>query len=274
MQQNQYTGIFDSHAHYNDRRFLNDQPETIQKIFDSGVAGVINASWDLSSSKDSIRLTERYSEFYCGIGVHPSDAAKVPADYLDQLERLSCADKVVAIGEIGLDYHYDDDCPHDIQQKVFEEQLLLARKLDLPVIIHSREATADTLRLLRQYQPKGVVHCFSGSAETAKEIVQLGMYLGFTGVLTFKNARKTVEAVAAVPLDRLLLETDCPYMAPTPYRGMRCDSSMIAQIAEKMAEIKQIPTQQMIDIAHENTCHLFTKINSIHESDRKVSKNI
>lgn len=252
----QYHNIFDSHAHYNDQRFLEDQEEIIQQIQDSGVSAVLNAGCDLPSSQSGIRLCEKYHFFYCSVGIHPDGADSLPPDYLAELARLSAHPKVVAIGEIGLDYYYEDP-GREVQKKVFEQQLDLAKQLDLPVIIHTRDAAEDTLRLLKKYRPRGVVHCFSGSAETAKEVVKLGMYVGFTGVLTFKNARRALEAVQAVPVDRLLLETDCPYMAPVPFRGKRCDSSMIPYTAEKMAELKGISTQEMILKANENACRLF-----------------
>ena len=159
--------------------------------------------------------------------------------------------KAVAVGEIGLDYHYDG-YDRDRQIQIFEEQMELAKELDLPVIIHSRDAVEDTLTLLKKHRPRGIVHCFSGSAEVAKEIIKLDMYIGFTGVLTFKNAKKALKALAEVPMERLLLETDCPYMAPVPFRGKRCDSSMIAYTAEKAAEIKEMDVQQLIDITCNN----------------------
>lgn len=252
----QYHNIFDSHAHYNDKRFLEDQETLFPQIHESGVSAVVNIGCDLETSQEVIDLAEKYPWFYCSVGIHPHEAGETPENYLEKLRRLAQHSKVVAIGEIGLDYYYDLS-PRELQKKIFEEQLLLAEELNLPVVIHAREATADYLEILKKHRPKGVVHCFSGSAETAKEVLNLGMYISFTGVLTFNNARKAIEAVKEIPLDRLLLETDCPYLAPVPYRGKRCDSRMIAKTAEKMAEIKGIPAQQMIDIANENTCRLF-----------------
>lgn len=251
-----YHGIFDSHAHYDDPRFQEDWDELIHHLNESGVCGIINVGCDLALCKSSIALADRYDFFYATVGIHPHDAKEVPDDYLTQLEAFASHPKVVAIGEIGLDYHYDNS-PRDVQCRVFEEQLQLAEKLQLPVVIHLREATEDGMALLKKYRPRGVVHCFSGSAETAEEVVKLGMYIGFTGVLTFSNAKRAKRAVQAIPLDRLLLETDCPYMAPSPFRGERCDSSMIAYTAEEMARLKGIPTQTMIDLARENTCRLF-----------------
>ncbi len=252
----QLTGIFDSHAHYDQKRFDADREEVIAALADAGVTRVINAASDLPSSCDAMALAEKYPFFWCSVGIHPHEAEDAPADYLDQLRQLAKHPKVKAIGEIGLDYHYDFS-PRDIQRRVFEEQLILAKELDLPVIIHDREAHAETMELLTKYRPRGVVHCFSGSAEMAAQVAQLGMYVGFTGTVTFKNARKPLEAVVAVPEDRILMETDCPYMAPEPLRGRRCDSSMLPYTATAMATARGITPQQMVDIAARNACRLF-----------------
>ena len=252
----QLTGIFDSHAHYDQKRFDADREEVIAALAAAGVSRVMNAASDLPSSRDAMALAEQYPFFWCSVGIHPHEAEDAPADYLDQLRQLAKHPKVQAIGEIGLDYHYDFS-PRDIQRRVFEEQLILAKELDLPVIIHDREAHAETMELLTKYRPRGVVHCFSGSAEMAQQVAQLGMYVGFTGTVTFKNARKPLEAVAAVPEDRILMETDCPYMAPEPLRGRRCDSSMLPYTAAAMAAARGITPQQMVDIAARNACRLF-----------------
>ncbi len=248
--------IFDSHAHYDDERFQDDLEAVISHIQQNGVTNVINVGCDILSSLDSIKLAKKYSFFYASVGIHPHEAENVPDDYLAIIENLLKEEKVVALGEIGLDYHYDLS-PRDVQQKVFEEQLQLSQKIDIPVIIHSREAVQDTMDLLHKYKPKGVVHCFTGSAETAKETIKLGMYIGFTGVVTFPNARKTLEVIDITPLDRILLETDCPYMAPVPYRGKRTTSDMIEKTAETVARVKGVSTQEIIDIARENTIRLF-----------------
>lgn len=251
-----YHDIFDSHAHYNDERFLPDQNETLQAIHQNGVCAIVNIGADLATSEESRILAERYPYIWFAAGVHPDDAAGLPDDYLNQLKALAAHPKCVAIGEIGLDY-FRDPTPLPIQKRVFAEQLDLAREIGKPVVIHTRDATADTIEILRAHPSPGVVHCFSGSAETARELVAMGYYIGFTGVVTFKNARKSLEAAAAVPLDRLLLETDCPYMAPEPNRGKRCQSDMIAFSAEKIAAVKGIVPQALIDAARENTCRLF-----------------
>lgn len=248
--------IFDSHAHYDDEKFSTDVEAVLQKIQQSGVERVVNAASDIPSSYRGLELAEKHSFLYSAAGVHPHEAEDVQEDYLKVIEKLTEHPKVVAVGEIGLDYHYDFS-PRDIQKRVFEEQLILANRLDMPVIIHSREALADTMELVKKHRPKGVIHCFSGSAETAREYGKLGLYIGFTGVVTFSNARKTLEAAATVPLDRLLIETDCPYMAPVPYRGQRCDSSMLPRTAEALAAVRQIDPQKLCEITYTNACTLF-----------------
>lgn len=238
-------GMFDSHAHYDAKPFDPDRDRLLSEgLPAAGVENVVNVGCDHASIAASIALAQKYDYVYCAVGHHPHTAKDTRADYLDDLRRLAKENKVVAIGEIGLDYHYDFS-PRDVQQRVFCEQLELARALSLPVVIHSREATEDTLRILRQYRPAGIVHCFSGSAETARQVLSLGMYIGFTGVVTFKNARRTLEAAAAVPLGRLLVETDCPYMAPEPFRGKRCDSTLLAQTIRVLAAVKGIGEQEL-----------------------------
>lgn len=252
----QLTGIFDSHAHYDDERFDADREAVLGGLGAAGVTRVMNAASDLATSRAALALAERWPFVWCAAGVHPHEAEAAPADYLDQLRALAAHPRVRAIGEIGLDYHYDLS-PRDIQRRVFEEQLILAKELDMPVIIHDREAHGETLELLEKYRPKGVVHCFSGSAEMARQVVALGMYVGFTGAVTFKNARKPLEAVAAVPADRLLLETDCPYMAPEPLRGRRCDSTMLPHTAAAMAAVRGITPGQLVELTAANACRLF-----------------
>ena len=191
------------------------------------------------------------------MGVHPEDALDLPKDWLVQIQEMLKEPKMVAVGDIGLDYHWLDACPKDRQQEVFAIQLELARELALPVVVHDREAHADTLEFLKKYKPAGVVHCFSGSWETAREILDLGMYIGLGGVVTFKNARHAVEVARNIPLERLVLETDAPYMAPVPYRGKRNDSSLIAFVAEKIGELRGMEAQAVLDVTAENTRRLF-----------------
>lgn len=248
--------IFDSHAHYNDPAFDADRDEVLNSLGEKGVSNVINCATDYNSSLISLSYAEKYPFIYASCGLHPED---IKDDYEDELEKiypLLIEKKCVAVGEIGLDYHYDE-IPRNVQIDVFTRQLIKANEMNLPVIVHDREAHADTLELLKKYKPKGVLHCFSGSVETAREVLNLGMYLGFGGVVTFKNAVKSVETAKYVPLDRILLETDCPYMAPVPYRGKRNDSSLIKFAAEKIGEIRGIDAQTVIDEANKNTKRLF-----------------
>ncbi len=246
------TGIFDTHAHYADSAFDADREQVLNELPDKGVKLVMLAASGLDDSAENMRLAQKYDYIYAAAGVHPESIDETPADYLDRLREMTASEpKIKAIGEIGLDYHYEG-YDRDAQIRFFREQLELAAELDMPVIVHSRDASEDTLDILMEYRPRGVVHCFSGSAETAREILKLGMYIGFTGVLTFKNAKKAIRALEAVPMDRLLMETDCPYMAPEPFRGKRSDSSMIAYTAAKAAEVKGIPVQELIDMTCKN----------------------
>ena len=250
--------IFDSHAHYESEQFSADREELLGSILpQKGVVAVINMGSDMESLQQTIDLCDKYDYFYGAIGIHPECAADLPEDWLEQVEKLLSHPKIVAVGEIGLDYHWEDACPREKQKEVFLAQLELAKKHDLPVVIHDREAHGDMMEILRKYKPKGVVHCFSGSVELARETVALGMYIGLGGVVTFKNARHSVEVAADIPLDRLLTETDAPYMAPVPFRGKRCDSSMIAYDAAKIAEVRGITAQEVLQTACENACRLF-----------------
>lgn len=249
--------IFDSHSHYDDERFDGDRDELISSLFGSGVSYIMHASTDEKSTAFGIRMADKYKNFYTSAGIHPLDLDKLNDKTLESIEHLARENqRVKAIGEIGLDYHYE---PYDkeLQKNIFISQIKIANRLDMPVIVHIRDAVQDGVNILKEYRPRGVVHCFSGSYETAVEIIKLGMYIGFTGALTFKNSKKARRAAAAVPLDRLLLETDCPYMAPEPFRSMRCDSSMIAQTAEVAAEINGISTQKILDITCENAKRLY-----------------
>lgn len=251
--------IFDSHAHYTDKAFNDDRKILLDSLKESGICGVINCGADLESSQKSLELSEKYEYMYFSCGIHPEEVNNLPNNYIELIKNMTKHKKCVAIGEIGLDYYWRQD-NKEKQKEVFKEQILLAKELNLPVIIHSRDAHNDTLEILKETNPKGVLHCFSGSVETAKEVLKLGLYIGFGGALTFKNARKAVEVMEMLPLERLLLETDCPYMAPVPMRGKRNDSTLIPYVAEKISEIKNIPAQEIIDIATENTKSLF-KIN-------------
>lgn len=252
-----YRNIFDTHSHYADSAFDGDRDELLAALPDKGVRFAALAGSSMQDSAENVALAQKYGYIYAAVGVHPESVDETPSDYREKLtELVKSSEKVRAIGEIGLDYHYEN-YDRDKQILFFRQQLELARELSLPVIVHSRNASEDTLDILKEYRPAGVVHCFSGSAEVAREVIKLGMYIGFTGVLTFKNAKKALRALEAVPLDRLLLETDCPYMAPEPLRGRRCDSSMICYTAEKAAQIKCISTQELLDITCRNGMDLY-----------------
>ena len=251
------TGIFDTHSHYADRAFDEDREQVLAELPEKGVKLVMLAASGLEDSAGNSLLSQRYGYIYSAAGVHPESVDVTPADYIERLRSIIGANpKIKAVGEIGLDYHYDG-YDRDRQIRLFREQLALAKELDMPVIVHSRDAAEDTVDILGEFRPRGVVHCFSGSAETAKVILSYGMYIGFTGVITFKNAKKAVRALEAVPLDRLLMETDCPYMAPEPFRGKRCDSSMIAYTAARAAEIKGVSVQELIDITCRNGMEMY-----------------
>ena len=249
--------IFDSHAHLDHRRFEEDREQVIAALQEAGVTGLMNVGCDLSSSLKSIALAEKYPFIWAAVGSHPDDAGKFTEATLELYRALCQKEKVKAIGEIGLDYYYDDN-PPQVQKACFLRQMELARELNLPVIIHDRDAHGDTLDIVRRFpEVKGVFHCFSGSAEMAKEVTKMGWYVGFTGVLTFKNARKALEAVQAVPLDKLLVETDCPYMAPEPFRGKRCDSSLLPFTLGRMAELRGLSYEEMARVTAENARRLF-----------------
>lgn len=252
-----YSNIFDSHAHYDDSRFDEDRDELLCSIKDEGVSYVVNCGCDLRTCLKTLEISEKHDFLYAALGVHPHEAEETTEEDLAEIRKLYCNKKVVAVGEIGLDYHYDFS-PREIQKEVFEKQLILANELDLPVIVHDRESHEDTMNLLKKHRPKGVVHCFSGSVEMAKEIVKLGMYIGLGGAVTFKNAKKPIEVAEYIPLEYLLLETDAPYMTPVPHRGERCHSGHIALTAEKIAEVKGMDTQELIDRCNENAKRLFS----------------
>lgn len=250
------SGIFDSHAHYDDISFDSDRGDLLSSLPKKGVSYVINCGTNVISSKKSADLSEKYDYIYMAAGIHPEDAKDIDDGDFKEIEELFSLKKCVAVGEIGLDYHYGV-ASKEKQSDVFERQLYLSVKRGLPVIVHDREAHSDTLSLLKKYKPSGVLHCFSGSVEMAKEVLNLGLYLGFGGALTFKNAKKPVEVASFAPLDRILLETDCPYMSPEPLRGGRNDSSNIIYIAEKLSEIKSVPVEEILNITEDNAKRLF-----------------
>lgn len=231
--------IFDSHAHYDDEAFNEDREEVILGLKDKGVIGVLNCGASLEGARMSVELSDKYDFIYSAVGIHPEHADIVNEDVIEELRNLAKNSKVRAIGEIGLDYYYEENPARDIQKAAFRLQMKLARELKLPVVIHDRDAHGDTLDILKEFpEVIGTVHCFSGSVEFAVECLKLGYYIGFTGVITFKNAKKIAEVAKIVPMDRMLVETDCPYMAPEPNRGKRNQSDYIVYIIEKISEIK------------------------------------
>ena len=245
--------LFDTHAHYDSRQFDADRDQVLSALPGQGVGLVVNPGCDLDSSRQAIGIAERYPFVYAAVGVHPEDCAGWQDTDVDELRSLAAHPKVVAIGEIGLDYYWKENPPREFQQRVFRAQLALARELDLPVIVHDREAHGDCLSIIREFpQVRGVFHCFSGSAEMAKELVGLGWMISFTGALTYKNARKAVEAAQAVPLDRIMIETDSPYMAPVPCRGERCHSGLVRHTCERLAELRGISLEECARITFEN----------------------
>ncbi len=249
--------IFDSHAHYDDEAFDEDREKVIDEIINQGVIGVLNCGSSLEGTLKSAELANKYEMFYAAIGIHPEFADMVDENVVNKLKELSKNKKVRAIGEIGLDYYYEENPPREIQKKAFRIQMELAKELELPVVIHDRDAHKDTLDIIKEFpEVKGVVHCFSGSVEFARECIKQGYYIGFTGVVTFKNSKKIVEVAKDIPLDRILVETDCPYMAPSPFRGKRNQSDYIKHIINKIAEIKGISPEEVSRKTIENIKHL------------------
>ena len=252
--------ITDIHAHYDDEKFEGKEKELLAELFSGSVETVIGAATKLETSKNQIELAESFEGFYASVGIHPEsadDPEKIEYT-VKELEKMLSHPKVVAIGEIGLDYYWEDYPPREVQKKYFEAQIELAMKHGYPVVVHDREAHGDCLEIARKYKGvRGVFHSFSGSAEMARELVSLGWYISFSGVVTFKNARKTVEAAEVVPLDRILTETDAPYLTPHPHRGTRNNSAYVSYIVEKLAEIKGISADEMAQTVAKNARKLF-----------------
>ena len=249
--------LFDTHAHLNDPAFDEDREALLETFRDARVGLVLNAGCSLESSKDCIALAERYPWIYASVGTHPDSADEVDETVLEAYRQMCSHEKVKAIGEIGLDYYYET-IPRDVQQRAFRMQMGLAQELDMPVIVHERNAHEDGMTIVKEF-PKvtGVFHCYSGSAEMARQLVNMGWYIGFTGVLTFKNARKAVETAQRIPLERIVLETDCPFMAPEPYRGRRNHPGYLMQMALKLAQIREMDVEDVIRITTENAKRLY-----------------
>ena len=248
--------IFDTHAHYDDKAFDEDRYELLDAMPKNNVKYIINQGTDVETSKFSISLAEKYDYVYAAVGIHPEEIYK--EESVGQIKKLTAHKKVVAIGEIGLDYHYDNT-NKDAQLKYFIDQLHLANEENLPVVVHSRDAQKDTLDTLKSIKinNNGVIHCFSGSLESAKEFLKLGFYLGFDGPITFKNAKSALEVLEYIPLDKILIETDAPYLTPTPFRGERNNSMYLTYVINKIAEIKKITSDEIADITMNNAKTLF-----------------
>ena len=256
--------IFETHAHYDDRRFDDDREELLQKMEESGIGKIINSGASVDSTKKTVELAEKYPNVYAAVGVHPTDAEELDETFLEWMKEKAAWEKTVAIGEIGLDYYWEKEPEVQANQRYwFKRQLELAKEVDLPVIVHSRDAAADTMQILKdvkEWNLKGVIHCYSYSKEMALEFIKMGYYIGVGGVITFKNAKKLVETVEAIPLERILLETDCPYMAPEPFRGKRNSSLYLPYVVQKIAEIKGISTEEVERVTEANARALFTKV--------------
>ena len=250
--------IFDTHAHYDDEAFDADRETLLASMPEHGVGLILDPGCDLGSSRRAVELARTYPHVYAAVGWHPENCAPYTEDSLDALRAWAREPKVVAIGEIGLDYYWEQNPPRELQQRVLRDQLALAQELGLPVIVHDREAHADSLAIVQEFPAvRGVFHCFSGSPELANELVRRGWYIGFTGVVTFKNARKAVETAKSIPLNRILIETDCPYMAPEPYRGRRNDPSYVPLVAQKIAELRGLPAATVAQATWDNARKLF-----------------
>ena len=250
--------LFDTHAHMDDRAFDDDRKELLENLPKQGIQLLMNPGCSLASSYNTDRLSREYDYIYAAVGSHPDMADEVNEEVLEEYRKLCKLNpKIKAIGEIGLDYHYED-IPREIQLKAFRMQMELARELNLPVIVHEREAHEDGMKVVDEFpEVTGVFHCYSGSAEMAKELIKRGWYIGFTGVLTFKNARKAIEVASQIPLDRIVLETDCPYMSPDPFRGKRNDPGKLYRMAERLAEIRGLSVEEIHQITTENGKRLY-----------------
>ncbi len=250
--------IFDTHAHYDDAQFDSDREELLSSMPDLGVTTIVNVSSTLESCEKCVELAGKYPYVYAAVGVHPDEVGALNEETFAEMEALLDNDRVVAVGEIGLDYYWDNES-HELQKKWFVRQLELARQHRLPIIIHSREAAADTMKIMKAHAQglEGVIHCYSYSREQAEEYVKMGFYIGIGGVLTFKNAKKLKEVAVAIPLERIVLETDCPYLAPEPFRGKRNQSSYIRYVAEKLAEIKEMTVEEVIAVTEANAKKMY-----------------
>ena len=260
--------IFDTHAHYDSNGFAADRDEILSALPAAGVGLVVDPGCELESSRAALALAERYPFVYAAVGIHPSDCAGTGEAEFAALRKLCGHEKVVAVGEIGLDYYWKDNPSKEFQQTVFRRQIELAIELGLPVIVHDREAHGDSLAIVLDYpEARGVFHCFSGSPEMAEELLKRGWYLGFDGPITYKNAQKAPEVAAVTPLDRIVVETDSPYLTPVPFRGKRNDSRYLPYVMEKLAEWKGVSPEEMTRITWENGLRLFPKIGAFYKEE-------
>lgn len=250
--------IFDTHSHYDDKQFEDDREELLASMPSQGVGTIVNVSASYDSCQYAVALAQKYPFVYAAVGIHPDEVGSLDEEKFAEMKKLFREEKVVAVGEIGLDYYWDNE-PHEVQRQWFIRQIDLARELDLPVIIHSREAASDTMYIMQNYAKglSGVIHCYSYSVEMAREYVKMGFYIGIGGVVTFKNAKKLKDVAAEIPLERILLETDCPYMAPEPYRGKRNHSAYLSYVAEKIAELRGITPEEVIKVTEENARRMY-----------------
>lgn len=250
--------LVDTHTHLNDSQFNEDRDEVIQRALDAGISTIVNVGFNRETIPTSLELADKYEFIYSTVGWHPQDAADMEDDDLEWIESLLKHPKVVAIGEIGLDYYWDRS-PRDIQAEVFRKQIRLARKTGMPIVIHNRDASQDVVDILKEekaYDVGGIMHCFSGSYEIAKQCLDMNFYISFGGPVTFKNAKKPKEVAAQIPIDRLLIETDAPYLAPHPYRGKRNETGYVRLIAETLAELRGIPFEELAKVTTENAKRL------------------
>ena len=249
-----YYKIFDTHAHYDSEDYNEDRKELLNEMNKNGVIGILNCASSYESVKEVYDLTNEYDFIYGALGIHPENADELTDERLEEIKELiNNNDKVIAVGEIGLDYYWEENPPKEVQKETFRKQMALAKELNLPVVIHDRDAHKDTLDIMKEFpEVRGTVHCFSGSVEFAKECIKLGYYIGFTGVITFKNAKKLVQVAKEIPVDRILVETDAPFMAPVPNRGKRNRSDYIKEIIEKIAEIREISPKELNNQVNEN----------------------
>ncbi|MDO5344124.1 MAG: TatD family hydrolase [Lachnospiraceae bacterium] len=251
--------IFDTHAHYDDEAFDNDREAVLESLQENGIGYVVNVGASMKGARESVRLASRYPFVYAAVGIHPDEVGCLNDERMEELRSLCRLEKTVAVGEIGLDYYWDRE-PRQVQKRWFAEQLQLAKEMDLPVNVHSRDAAQDTMDVIRAEHAGitgGVIHCYSGSVEMAREYVRMGYFLGIGGVITFKNSRVLKEVVREIPLEHLVTETDCPYLAPAPHRGTRNDSRNLPLVAEAIARIKELPLQQAEEILFENAKRLY-----------------